>query len=184
MKKSIMNKVIDIANREDMQIEPNAIEQLIETSGNDIRQVINLLQMWKTTSKRMSYSEVSQRSAGLGKDSRVMIGNFDAATRMMNGREFAKLEFRKKLDLFFIDYDLIPLLIHENYLDAMKGGATGAAEVKRMALAAEYISFGDELNQAVRGKQEWALLQNVGMCGCIAPCTFASGFVPFPKFPE
>ena len=179
-----MNKVIDIAKRESMQIEPNAIEQLIETSGNDIRQVINLMQMWKTTSAHMSYSEVSERSAALGKDSRVMISNFDAATRLMNGRELAKMQFRQKLDLFFIDYDLIPLLVHENYLDSMKGGAGGAAEVQRMALAAEFISFGDELNQAVRGKQEWALLQNVGVCGCIGPCTFASGFVPFPKFPE
>lgn len=51
----------------------------------------------------------------ISKDESVMINNFDAAHRLLNhGQQNLNLkypQFRQKLDLFFIDYDLIPLLI-------------------------------------------------------------------------
>jgi replication factor C subunit 1 len=53
-------------------------------------------------------------------DDSVLLSNFDAATKLLNRFEFAKMSIRKKIDLFFIDYDLIPLLVAENYLNAMK----------------------------------------------------------------
>jgi len=53
-------------------------------------------------------------------DDSVMLSNFEAATKLLNRFEFSKMSIRKKIDLFFIDYDLIPLLVAENYLNAMK----------------------------------------------------------------
>ena len=44
----------------------------------DIRQIINILQMWKN--KQLSSGELSQ----IIKDERVMINNFDAANRILN----------------------------------------------------------------------------------------------------
>lgn len=49
------------------------------------------------------------------KDEKVMINNFDAAHRLLNhGSKNLNINyptFRQKLDLFFIDHELIPLLI-------------------------------------------------------------------------
>jgi len=49
------------------------------------------------------------------KDEKVMINNFDAANRLMNLSDIKIANhyksFRDKQDLFFIDYDLIPLLV-------------------------------------------------------------------------
>lgn len=57
------------------------------------------------------------------KDERVMLNNFDAAARLLNlgdaktANEYR--QFRQKLDLFFIDHDFVPMLVQENYLNAM-----------------------------------------------------------------
>jgi hypothetical protein len=57
-----------------------------------------------------------------------MINNFDAAHRMLNHGAKNLNEnyptFNKKMDLFFIDYDLIPLLVQENYLTSMQDRRT------------------------------------------------------------
>lgn len=87
---------------------------MIESSGCDIRQVINVVQMWKNHQMDSGFLK------SIMKDESVMITNFDAAHRLLNhgskSLDIAYPSFGKKLDLFFIDYDLIPLLMHENYL--------------------------------------------------------------------
>lgn len=47
------------------------------------------------------------------KDDKVMINDFEAATRLLNNK-YEK--FRDKLDLFFVDNDWVPLLVQEAYL--------------------------------------------------------------------
>lgn len=83
------------------------------------------------------------------KDESVMISNFDAALRMLDhGKKSLHInypEFRHKMDLFFIDYEFIPLLIQENYLSAM-GERKSLQDVEAMAAAADFMSLGDSIN--------------------------------------
>jgi replication factor C subunit 1 len=53
-----------------------------------------------------------------------------------------------------------------------------------MATSASYISIGDCVNNQIRHNQDWSLLYNLGIMGTIAPATFASGMLPYPRFPE
>lgn len=53
------------------------------------------------------------------KDETGMLSNFDAAARLLNRSISDKLTLKDKIELFFMDYDLIPLLIQENYLSVM-----------------------------------------------------------------
>jgi hypothetical protein len=50
----------------------------VESSGCDMRQIINVIQMWKNA--KMDRSIVDR----IGKDESVMIGNFDAAHRLLD----------------------------------------------------------------------------------------------------
>ena len=79
-----------------------------------------------------------------------MINNFDAAHRLLDhGKTSLDIRypsFRHKIDLFFIDYDMIPLLIQENYLTAM-GDRKTLADVEKLADAADYISLGDSVSR-------------------------------------
>ncbi len=82
-----------------------------------------------------------------------MINNFDAAHRLLDhGKTNLNIRyptFRQKIDLFFIDYDMIPLLIQENYLTAM-GDRKSLEDVERLADAADYISLGDSVSRQLR----------------------------------
>ena len=82
----------------------------------------------------------------ISKDESEMISNFDAAHRMLDhGKKNLNVnypEFRQKMDLFFIDYDMIPNIMQENYLNAM-GEVRDIRSIEGMAEAADYISMGD-----------------------------------------
>lgn len=128
---------------------------MVESSGNDLRQIINILQMWKNHQLDSGFLK------NIAKDETVMISNFDAAHRLLDhGRKNLNAsypQFRQKMDLFFIDYDMIPLLIQENYLYAM-GERNSIKDIEAMADAAEYMSLGDSVNVQVRKNQDWSLL--------------------------
>ena len=53
------------------------------------------------------------------------------------------------MDLFFIDYDFIPLLVQENYLYTM-GDRNKIDDIEKMADAADFISLGDSISRQVR----------------------------------
>lgn len=91
--------------------------------------------------------------------------------------------FRQKLDLFFIDYEMIPLLVQENYLNSM-GDRQTPADIENLADAADFISIGDCINRQVRTNQDWSLLPNFGVCSTIAPCLLTKGTTFYPRFPE
>jgi hypothetical protein len=71
----------------------------------------------------MSKKEGDKLLGSISKDEKVMINNFDAAARLLNLGDSKVAQdykqFRQKLDLFFIDHDFVPMLVQENYLNAM-----------------------------------------------------------------
>ena len=112
------------------------------------------------------------------KDFNTMITNFDAAYRLLNCGENPLDEkfprFRDKLDLFFIDYEFIPLLVQDGYLNAMKD-RNSLEDLNKMADASEMISLSDTMNVSIRKEQNWSLLPNFGTFSSIAPATLIEG---------
>ena len=53
--------------------------------------------------------------------------------------------FRDKMDLFFIDYEFVPLLVQENYLNAFEDRKS-MDDIEKMAEAADCISSSDAFN--------------------------------------
>jgi len=43
--------------RENLQVQANVVDQLIEGSQSDIRQVLNMLSTWKLSSNSMDFDE-------------------------------------------------------------------------------------------------------------------------------
>jgi len=48
-----------------------------------------------------------------------MVSNFEAASKFLIKIERDKLTLMQKMNLFFVDYDLIPLLIQQSYLNSI-----------------------------------------------------------------
>lgn len=70
-----------------MKYDNNALELLCETFGNDLRQILNFMQMWSKKSDSLLYSETKLGLVGTKKDESVMITNFDAASKLLNRSE-------------------------------------------------------------------------------------------------
>ena len=123
----------------------------------------------------------------IGKDEAVMINNFEAANKLLNHGEVSLNRkypsFRQKMDLFFIDYDFIPLLVQESYLNSFSERQS-MRDVENMAMAADMISFGDQINVQIRQDQNWNLLPQYGIFSSVAPCLIARGKSYFPPFPQ
>lgn len=85
--------------------------------------------------------------------------------------------------MFFIDYDLVPLLVQENYLNSANK-TTDLKQLRRMAKASHSIAKSDTMNLLVRRDQNWKLLDAVGFTSSVFPCYLLSEFCGFAKFPE
>lgn len=182
-KTQISKRLLAITAQEGLVIEPKALDLLTEASGNDIRQVFTMLEMWTRSCHSFTLSDAKVSEHLHQKDSQVMINNFDAASMILKREEMAKRRFRERMNLFFIDTDLIPLLIHENYLTAM-GCNTESKNLERMVEASESIAFGDVISKHIRTQGDWSMVQAYGLASTIDPGLRSGLGVPFPKFPE
>jgi len=106
----------------------------------------------------------------------IMIDSVKATTTLLNYPDFSKLSYRDQVDLFFIDYSIIPLLVHDNYLGVMdKTFKNKDEDVNRLAAAASYFSLADTINNQIMGNQNWNLLPELALTHAIAPCHFIKG---------
>ena len=80
-----------IGLQEGLGLEQQAAELLVESVGNDIRQVLNCLQMWnggeKPNGQTATYMDVKERLWQVNKDSILRLSPFDAATRILEARD-------------------------------------------------------------------------------------------------
>lgn len=74
--------------------------------------------MWKNQSASLGADFMKT----IAKDEKVMLNNFDAASKLLNLHDYKVTSkyktYRSKLDMFFIDHEFVPLLVQENYLNA------------------------------------------------------------------
>lgn len=113
-----------------------------------------------------------------------MINNFEAATRLLNRNDFSKLSIKDRTSLFFVDYDLIPLIYQENYISSMRKSDLKTQDVIDMADAAASIAESDIVSNVMRRSGEWTLITNFAFTSTIYPGEKVSQIVPFAKFPE
>lgn len=84
---------------------------------------------------------------------------------------------------FRVDYDLIPMFIHENYLDAY-GNQHTFSSIKRMAESADCISFGDCIDQLILSTNDWGMLKEHSICSCYIPAVYSSGVLQHAEYPK
>ena len=185
-KRQIALRLAEICKNENIQCEFNALEHICEICGNDVRQIMNFIELWTRNHKTIKFKDLTGGDQKIeGKDEVVMLKNFDAAKELLNSKSHS-LPYRQLLDLYFIDYDLIPLLIQENYLSTFpsQNYKNKKEELESISLAADLISESDVIDKQIRTNMDWRLLADRGLIGCCTICKLNKGFVPFPKFPE
>lgn len=134
-KSSMANRILRIASMEGMEVERNAAEAIAESCGNDVRQVMNCLQMWAQkkredgSNERLTYKGLKDRQNSINKDEILRVSLFDAAKTILEGRkglagasEKAQIDsLFRRTDAFFVDYNFTGLLVQQNYLKVLSG---------------------------------------------------------------
>ena len=203
----IIPRLNAIATAEGLDVDTNALRKLIESTQADIRQTLNYLQMYSKTHRRLAFDTVMKAvEGGGGKD--VEAGVFTIIPTFFKdpGRRVGWLE--ERLDLVFVDSQLVPLFVQEVYLKGKprvegvgrvggmgggKGGGGSARDVEVRAMetvsrAADYISDADTLSSTIYRDQDYTLMPTHAVISSVAPGYLMSasglggGMIGFPTW--
>ncbi|XP_014607760.1 PREDICTED: replication factor C subunit 1 isoform X1 [Polistes canadensis] len=158
-----------ICFKENIKISTEQLDQLIESTSHDIRQVINHLSLLID-----KFENVEQIKYKPNKD--LKLGPWEVVKKVFNVEEHKNMNINEKSDLFFHDYNIAPLFVQENYLSVMP--ATPKTELlERVAQAAESIALGDGIEKAIRSNNAWSLLPIQACFSSVIPGSMMSGHI-------
>jgi replication factor C subunit 1 len=163
VKSTIATALLGITKKEGLTITKAELEGMCETSGNDIRSIVNRLQF-----------DGKANHVGGEKDAMLRLDLFSATQRLIGNK---RLSLTEAEDLVYVDYGMVPLMVQEGYLGASRGSLEDAVT------AAEEISFGDLMNQRLWRTQDWSLLPHV-VHSTVAAARTVQGPAPFQIFPQ
>lgn len=176
--------VLSLACRESVTIGQQVLEEIIAASNQDMRQVINSVQMWCTDGTAAD-KEISMGAAGAQKNLRL--GPFEVIRKVFSPdfggsgvHKTTPASFADSLDLFFQDYSLGPMFVQENYVNVRPLNAKGNPYVTLdlLAKASEAIATGDIVSRIIQSSSAWSLLPVQGVFSCLLPGRFLRGPLP------
>lgn len=188
--RQVIPRVSQIAQNEGIYLGPNAVEELVHITGGDIRQILTLLWSFKAghaeckeplvldfdTSKHSSKKDVDR-------------GPFEVLPNLLGGA-YNSESLGDRVESYFVDSSMVPLMIHENYLKCRPSGARHVpAGIKTnfylrkctdvascMSAAADSISEGDIIDSVIRGSnQEWSLAPLHAVISTCLPAYYMHG---------
>jgi len=151
--------MLTILHRENIHnLKQEILDEIIQSCNQDIRQTIHSLNLWTI--------EGVHTNSNAAKMIEKTINNnpFDLC-RLSFSDQLSEKSLADKSDIFFYDYQLMPLLIQENYLQcqphlsSQKRKLTDIEHLNLISKAADNISLGDICSQMMFSKNEsWSLL--------------------------
>ena len=184
-KRQIVFRLLDICKKEGVFVDNQTLTYIVENFGNDIRQTINYLDLCSRTKRNVN--DIKKNCEEFKKDKSITVGSFDISKILLNRNETSKLNFSQKLDLFFVDFDLIPNMIFENYISTAiinNNNPDKRESLKKITEGTDFMSFGDVIENRMKSQMEWSLLPDKGVHSTVIPSMIFSSFLSFPKFPE
>lgn len=169
-----------IARKEGLDLGLNTVEELVASTQSDIRQILNLLSTFSLTCASMNYDQSKILGSASKKD--VDQGPFDAVPALL-GSSYDRMSLADKIDQYFIDSSLVPLMIQENYIKCkansqrvIRGKGSAPSFMDLCSAAAESISDADWVESLIRGSnQEWSLAPFHAVMSCVRPAYFCHG---------
>ncbi|KAJ7717662.1 replication factor RFC1 C terminal domain-containing protein [Mycena metata] len=181
---AIRSRLMTIAFKEKMQVPANVLDQLVQSSQSDIRQVLNMLSTWRLSNRTMNFDE--GKSLAQMNEKYTVMSPFDITSKVMGPKLFAsnsRATLNDKMELYFQDHSLVPLMIQENYLKSepmrlknYDGPMKILKSLELMDNAASSISDGDLVDALIHGpEQHWGLMPLHAVCSTIRPASFMYG---------
>ncbi|KZT38716.1 DNA replication factor C, large subunit [Sistotremastrum suecicum HHB10207 ss-3] len=181
---AIRSRIKTIAYKEKLDIPANVVDQLVNGTQSDIRQVLNMLSTWKLSSNSIDFDQGKELSKS--NEKYVLMTPFNVTFKILGPYLFsstARETLNEKMELYFHDMSLVPLFIQENYLKTEPAKCRGLdgpeLAMKRLELmdrAASSISDGDLVDNMIHSsEQHWSLLPLHAALSTIRPSSFLFG---------
>ncbi|PVH18800.1 hypothetical protein CXQ85_001089 [Candidozyma haemuli] len=168
----VKSRLMTIALREGIKLDPSVIGQLVQATGNDIRQMINMLSTVSKTQKRIGHENSKQIADSWKKHTALKPFAITAELLGHGGHN----TLNDKIELYFNDIDFTPLMIQENYLQAVPSVSSAKEHLSRVAEAADSISESDRINSLIRSsEQQWSLLPFHAVMSTVKPANEVRG---------
>lgn len=156
-----------IAFREGIKLEPAVIGQMVQATNHDMRQMINMMSTVARTQKHIGVGDGKALQQAWQKQ--TVLKPFDIVLRLLSS---TRGSLDERINLYFNDIDFTPLMVQENYMST--GG--GADHLERVAAAADSISEGDLVNTMIRlSEQQWSLLPFHAVMSLVRPAALVAG---------
>lgn len=181
----IRSRISTIMYREGMKMPPNVVNALIEGSGADIRQVVNMVSTAKLDQEAMDFDQGKEMSKAWEKH--TILKPWDITSKILGGGMFAaasKATLNDKIELYFNDHEFSYLMLQENYLGTNPILSNNAPNTKLKNLkalelaskAADSISDGDLVDRMIHGsQQQWSLMPTHAVFSFVRPASFVAG---------
>ena len=180
----IRSRIMTIAFREQLKIPPTVLNALIEGTGADIRQVVNMISTAKLDDQALDFDKGKEMSKAWQKH--VILKPWDITSKILGGGMFANNStstLNEKIELYFNDHEFSPLMLQENYLGTqpMKANTYAGRERKLKLLelvdnAAQSISDGDLVDRLIHGsQQQWSLMPTHAVFSFVRPASYTAG---------
>lgn len=192
--RDLLPRIQRILRQEGVEYSPQDLQRVLTSVNGDVRQVLNLLQMWCGNSKVISNAEVGERLAAGKKN--VDLGAFDVPGKLFDSSG-KQLSINDQVSLYFVDRSMVPLLVQENIYWLHPQVLSGAAhqrpsqrDATQMALiskVADSIAAGDLVDERIGRTQAWTLAPTHAVLSCIAPAAYmrsTSASKPRLDFPK
>ncbi|XP_018326325.1 replication factor C subunit 1 [Agrilus planipennis] len=164
--------LMTVCFRENLNVSPNALNEIITGAGMDIRQCLNNLAMWVAGEKSLSV-EIAKKEATLAKKDTIL-GPWDVCKKIFNKRDHEMMSVTERGRLFFYDYSMAPLFVQENYLQIVPLNLR-KRWILRASKTADSLSFADLLDKKIRSDNNWSLLEVESMFVAVIPGTYMGG---------
>ncbi|KAJ3025319.1 UNVERIFIED_CONTAM: hypothetical protein HDU68_007254 [Siphonaria sp. JEL0065] len=192
LEKTIKN----IAMKEGLDIKQNAMDTLVKSTQSDIRQILNMLSTYSLSSSELSFDQ--SRTLSKSSEKNMTMSPWDVTGTLLNRGSFRDASFADKLELYFSDFSLIPLMIQvefvvgENYIKMdpslahENGGSTKTGRdmetMNCLSQAADAIAYGDIISSVQMKTQNWGLLPFQGVTSTLRPAFFTHGTLVNQQF--
>jgi replication factor C subunit 1 len=182
----IRGRIMTICYREGIKISGQVIDQLIEGSHADIRQIINMISTVKLDQKNLDFND--SKAMAKAWEKHVVLKPWDIVSSILRPQLFAASStatLNDKIELYFNDHEFSFLMLQENYLKTVPSAAAPYAgrdkeyNLKLLELAenaASSISDGDLVDRMIHGsQQQWSLMPTHAIFSFVRPASFVNG---------
>lgn len=172
IKTTIIKKMQQICAQEKVKVDANTLDLLVTSLGNDIRSILNNLQLLATRDSTINYNSTKKEQIEKSSAQQSIFDDISAILGSGGGNK----SYEELLGLYFNDTTLVPLFVQENYIRMKPADAsTPDQRLDRVAQTAESISMSDLVNAKIYSTQQFQLATVHADFSCVRPSNFMRG---------